>query len=77
MTTPVTQMWYAADAAACGEISALRTCWDKVSSLGPSFGYFPNAARDKESGATMPKPVGGQKVSIVVYQGSQDQSRLV
>ena len=43
LSASVTQVWYADDAAACGKISALRTWWDQVSSLGPSFGYFPNA----------------------------------
>ena len=37
------QIWNADDAAACGKISDLYTLWDGVSSLGPSFGYFPNA----------------------------------
>jgi len=32
------------DAAACGKISALRAWWDQISSLGPSFSYFPNAS---------------------------------
>ena len=45
LTTLVTQVWYADDAAACGKISALRAWWDQVSSLGPSFGYFPNATK--------------------------------
>ena len=45
LTAPVTQVWYADDAAACGKISALRMRWDQVSSLGPSFGYLPNAKK--------------------------------
>ena len=43
LVAPVTQIWYADDAAACGKISALRAWWDQVVSLGPSFGYFPIA----------------------------------
>ena len=45
LTAPVTQVWYADDAATCGKISALRMWWDQVSSLGPSFGYFSNAKK--------------------------------
>ena len=43
LTARVTQVWYADNAVACGKISDLREWWNQVSSLGPSFGYFPNA----------------------------------
>ena len=45
LTAPVTQVWYADDAATFGKISDLRAWWDQVSSLDPSFGYFPNATK--------------------------------
>jgi len=41
----VIHAWYADDASACGEISLLRQWWDKLSILGPPFGYFPNASK--------------------------------
>ena len=40
-----TQVWYADDAAAAGKIEDLRHWWDKLSSEGPSFGYFVNATK--------------------------------
>ena len=40
-----TQVWYADDAAAAGKICSLRDWWDKLSSIGPLFGYFPNASK--------------------------------
>ena len=40
-----TQVWYADDAAAAGKISSLREWWDKLSTTGPMFGYFPNASK--------------------------------
>ena len=44
LTAPVIQVWYADDTAACGKTSALRAPWNQLSSLCPSFGYFPNAS---------------------------------
>ena len=41
----VTQVWYADDASACGEVSHLRLWWDQLSLLGPHFGYFPNVSK--------------------------------
>ena len=43
----VTQVSYANDAAACncGKISDLCALWNRVISLGPIFGYFPNAKK--------------------------------
>lgn len=45
LPTSVKQVWYADDATAVGTISNLRTWWDALASLGPSYGYFPNAAK--------------------------------
>ena len=39
------QIWYADDAAAVGKISSQHECWNKLSSLGPSYGYFTNASK--------------------------------
>ena len=39
------QIWYAYDAAAVGKISSLHEWWNKLSSLGPSYGYFANASK--------------------------------
>ena len=39
------QVWYADDAAAVGKISSLHEWWNKLSSLGPSYGYFTNASK--------------------------------
>ena len=39
------QVWYADDAAAVGRIVDLRDWWDKISTSGPGFGYFPNASK--------------------------------
>ena len=43
LTARITQVWYADNAESCGIISDLREWWNQVSSLGPFFGYFPNA----------------------------------
>ena len=40
-----TQVWYADDAAAGGSLSSLRRWWDNLISLGPKYGYFPNATK--------------------------------
>ncbi len=41
----VTQIWYADDGAALGNISDLRTWSDNLTYLGPGFGYFTNSAK--------------------------------
>ena len=39
------QVWYADDAAGTGKLSPLRTWWDNINSIGPAFGYYPNASK--------------------------------
>ena len=39
------QIWYADDAAAVGKITDLRDWWDKLTTLGPRYGYFPNPSK--------------------------------
>ena len=44
----VTQIWYADDATAIGKLTDLKKFlkwWDKICSLGPAYGYFPNATK--------------------------------
>ena len=45
LTDNVTQIWYADDACACGQLSNPRRWWDQLCELGPAFGYFPNASK--------------------------------
>ena len=44
-SSDVVQVWYADDASAAGGLSSIRSWWDNLSSLGPSFGYFANASK--------------------------------
>ena len=44
-TSNLKQIWYADDATAAGKISSLKKWWDKLSSIGPSYGYFVNLAK--------------------------------
>ena len=41
----VKQLWYADDASASGHLVSIREWWDKLKSLGPSFGYHVNASK--------------------------------
>ncbi|KAL5516321.1 hypothetical protein EMCRGX_G001614 [Ephydatia muelleri] len=41
----VQQAWYADDAIATGSLKNLRTWWDKLVTVGPSYGYFVNAVK--------------------------------
>ena len=52
LTSTVKQTWYADDAAAIGKIASLRTWWDKISRLGPSYG------RAVEAGTAGPAAAG-------------------
>ena len=38
----IKQVWYADDATACGSLMDIRRWWDRLVSVGPNFGYFPN-----------------------------------
>ena len=38
-------MWYADDASATGSLASLRSWWDELTSIGPGYGYFANAAK--------------------------------
>ena len=40
-----TQSWYADNASASGKVSDLRRWWDKLLSIGPLFGYYPNLCK--------------------------------
>ena len=39
------QTWYADDAAAVGKITDLRDWWNKLITIGPLYGYFPNPSK--------------------------------
>ena len=41
------QVWIADDATGIGDIDALKIWWDKISTFGPSFGYYPNEKKTK------------------------------
>jgi len=41
----VKQIWYADDATTCGCLEELRSWWDKLVSVGPDYGYFPNPSK--------------------------------
>ena len=39
------QVWYADDATGAGSCSNLRKWWDRISSVGPKYGYFPKSSK--------------------------------
>ena len=39
------QLWYADDASATGRLDQLRTWWDRLTTIGPAYGYHPNASK--------------------------------
>ncbi|KAL5486419.1 hypothetical protein EMCRGX_G018891 [Ephydatia muelleri] len=41
----VQEAWYADDGTATGSLKNLRTWWDKLVTVGPSYGYFVNAVK--------------------------------
>ena len=42
LNSPCNQVWYADDSTAFGSLEHLRSCWDRVTTEGPSYGYFAN-----------------------------------
>ncbi|EDO37922.1 predicted protein [Nematostella vectensis] len=79
------QCWFADDACGAGSILEIKKWWDNINTLGPSFGYFPNAKKcwiiskaDKEasarevfSGTAVNVTVQGQK-HLGAFIGSRD-----
>ncbi len=41
----VHQVWYADAASGVGKLADLRSWWDKISTLGPGYGYHANASK--------------------------------
>ena len=41
----VTQAWFADDSSAAGNLSGIFKWWNKLSEIGPQFGYFPNPSK--------------------------------
>jgi len=41
----VSQIWYADDTTAGGDLRGLRGWWDELSRIRPDFGYFPNPSK--------------------------------
>ena len=41
----IKQVWYTDDATACGRLMDVRRWWDRLVSIGPDFGYFPNPSK--------------------------------
>ena len=39
------QVWFADDATAGGDLARLRTWWDRISEIGPNYGYYPNPSK--------------------------------
>ena len=60
-TSGPTQLWYANDSSALGNLSVLRSWLDKLIEIGPLFGYFPE-----------PK-----KSSLIVHEHLTDQARHI
>ena len=42
---PLKQVSYADDAAAGGSLKDLKAWWDRLTEVGPDYGYFPNASK--------------------------------
>ena len=45
LTGLVKQCWYADNSATVGKLSKLKQLWDLLSTVGPFYGYFPNATK--------------------------------
>ena len=43
--TDLKQVWYADDATAAGSLHSTRRWWNHLASVGPAFGYLPNASK--------------------------------
>ena len=41
----VKQVWYADDATACGSLPDIHRWWNELTSIGPTYGYFPDQSK--------------------------------
>ena len=39
------QVWFADDATAGGSLNHLKAWWDRISAIGPDYGFYPNASK--------------------------------
>ena len=44
------QIWYADDSAASGSLSDVREWWNKLNTIDPRYGYFPNSKTNVAAG---------------------------
>ena len=63
-----TQAWFADDAASGGRLHALRRWWDNLATVGPSYGYYPNATKTY----LLVKP-DRREEAIGIFQGTAGQ----
>ena len=45
MSTAFSQVWFADDVSAAGQVQCLCSWWDLLVEKGPAYGYFPNAVK--------------------------------
>ena len=60
------QMWYADDSVDTGNIAQVREWWDKLTSDGPSFGYFANPSK-----TWLVTKKGYHKKASAIFAGSE------
>ena len=52
----IEQVWYADDVCACSRLMDVHQWWDRLVSIGPDFGYFPNPSKTCLIGAALGYP---------------------
>ena len=67
-TSGCKQVWIADNATGIGDVDALKMWWDKISTFGPSFGYYPNAKKPK----VLVKPEFEERVGEIFKKSSVD-----
>ena len=45
LNTDATQVWFADDGTAGGRLDQIRLLWSNLNTIGPEYGYYPNAER--------------------------------
>ena len=44
----VKQVWFVDDATAAGRLASLYQWWEHITTIGPYFGYYPNAGKTQK-----------------------------
>ena len=75
------QSWYADDSSAGGQLTDMKTWWDQLCTMGPKYGYFPQASKTilivKERFEAKAKAIFGKSGIKISTRGERHMGEVV